>query len=471
MHRTRYRAYLGGVLAAGLLLRYWLAFRVFDAQGFAWDLSTFADWMQTIRDNGSAAYAADPSINYPPVFAQLLQLLNRIGDHLPGYDESWNGKGPWLLLKWLPIAADLGIAALLASAGRRWYSEHVGLWAAALFCFIPVTWYDSAVWGQMDSVAALPMLAAVVLLLQRRPEWAAVLFVVGLLTKPQAVLAVLVLTPVLIGQVLHRDLRWWRIPTSVAAGVAAFAALVNTWSLAVYVDGGLAGVPVVGNLAGLVGQYFSTAELFPYLSVNAYNPWALMGDPSMAAQFQTGEVTWTTDNATLLGVPAHTLGLIVFLLVCAAVFVLLVRRQDVPTVFTAFAVLLVAFFVVTTRVHERYLVQAFAVLALVWATTWWRRLCLAMLAVANTANLHAILVGGIRTTTNIIGEPPAPAQYPHLGSPPELYGLSWPSMPVLGTVSAPIVFTVIAVVTAALVILLVDLAVRLRPSTADPRPS
>lgn len=70
-----------------------------------------------------------------------------------------------LLLKLPPIAADLAIAALLYWAGRRWFGDRTGLVAAALYLFIPVTWYDSAIWGQVEAVGTLAMLAALVLLM------------------------------------------------------------------------------------------------------------------------------------------------------------------------------------------------------------------------------------------------------------------------------------------------------------------
>ena len=455
--RSSFYKVLSLELLLGLVLRIWLAFSVFQGQGFAWDLSTFADWMQTIRDSGHAAYSADPSINYPPVFAQLLQFLNGIGGRL-----SCCSHGPWLLLKWLPILADVGIALLLAYAGRRWYSQRTALWAAGLYLFIPVTWYDSAVWGQMDSVAALPMLAALILIINRRPEWSAVLLVAGILTKPQAVLATLIFVPVLLSQVLHRELPWWRIPTTFAAGLAGFVTLVNTWSLSVYVEGAAGSLPVVGNLLGLAEQYFSTAGLFPYMSVNAYNMWALTGDPSMASQFATREVTWTTDNYTLFGQSAHAIGLGLFAFLCVAIFVGLLLRHDARAVFIATAIILVSFFAVTTRVHERYLVHAFAILALVWSSHWWKRVLLVCLAAVNTLNLHAILVGGIRTVTNVLGEPPLPAKYEHHGSPPEFYNLSWPQMPDLGALRYGVVLTAIALVSAALVALVVEFVAQQR---------
>lgn len=460
MPRRRFRLILTALLLAGFGLRYVLAFRVFPAQGFAWDLSTFADWMETIRANGSAAYAVDPSINYPPVFAQLLEFLNWLGMHRSGTDSPETGAGPWLLLKWLPVLADLGIAALLAHAGRRWFSADRGLWAAGLYLFIPVTWYDSAIWGQMDSVAALPMLAALILLADRRPELASIAFVAGVLIKPQAALSALVLVPALIGLARHRKLSWWRCLSTVTAALAGFAVMVNSWSLQVYVSDSTTNIPLLGNISGLAHQYLATADLFPYLSVNTYNPWALAHLPSLASQFPNGDVTWVVDGYRVLGINSHLLGLCLFAVAVAVAWWLVLRRSDGGAILLASAVVLTGFFVLTTRVHERYLVQAFAVLALVWAHRWWQRVALIVLALLNTANLHAILVGGIRITTDLLGQDLPPNPYPHNGMPPEFYGLGWPGLPVLGATNHVVILAAIAAATLAL-LLLIWQAVRL----------
>ena len=69
-----------------------------------------------------------------------------------------------LLLKIPAIVADIALAALLYGAARRWFGGRAGLLAAAIYLFIPVTWYDSALWGQVDAVGTLVMVAALVLL-------------------------------------------------------------------------------------------------------------------------------------------------------------------------------------------------------------------------------------------------------------------------------------------------------------------
>jgi len=117
------------ILAGGLLLRVLLAFVVFPKQGFSTDMQLFAGWATTLARVGPGAfYATASSADYPPGYMYILWFLgNAPASALP------------LLLKVPPILADLGIAAVLYWAGRRWLGERAGLASAALYFFIPVT--------------------------------------------------------------------------------------------------------------------------------------------------------------------------------------------------------------------------------------------------------------------------------------------------------------------------------------------
>ena len=63
------------------------------------------------------------------------------------------------------MLADIGVAFILFHIVRGWLGEdrperdRLGLIAAALYLFNPVTWYDSAIWGQTDAVGALVVAA------------------------------------------------------------------------------------------------------------------------------------------------------------------------------------------------------------------------------------------------------------------------------------------------------------------------
>ncbi len=133
--------------------------------------------------------------NYPPGYLYVLWLLGSLATPLGGRLGMPADRALLLLLKVPPIAADLAIAVLLYRAARRWHGPRAGLVAAALYLIVPVTWYDSALWGQMDAVGALVMLAAVLLLLDGWSEPAAALATFGVLIKPQDALALVIVVP------------------------------------------------------------------------------------------------------------------------------------------------------------------------------------------------------------------------------------------------------------------------------------
>jgi dolichyl-phosphate-mannose-protein mannosyltransferase len=156
------------VLGAGLALRVVLAFVVFPGAGYAGDLGQSWQWAQALAANGPGSfYATVSSANYPPLYLYVLWLLGSIG----APDR----------IKLPPILADIGIAAIVYAVGRRTWAERVGLLAAALFLFLPVSWYDSALWGQVDAAGTLLVLAALVLLLDGWSEAALVLAVLAVL--------------------------------------------------------------------------------------------------------------------------------------------------------------------------------------------------------------------------------------------------------------------------------------------------
>ena len=224
-------------------------------------------------------------------------------------------------------------------------------------------------------------------------------------------------------------------------------------------------VKLLGDLLGLMVQYISTAGMFPVLTANAYNIWATASDMPLATQITSGVVYWTTDDYPVFGIPSGVIGGALFLAVAATIFWILIRRRDAQSVLTGFALLLVAFFALPTRVHERYLVQAFAVLALVWAAKAWHRAALGVLAVANTVNLHAILAQDLRVETVPYVSAPAAsteglftsARTPVIGAyMPEDYGLSWVRMDAQWAREPWVVYLVVLIHTASFGVLLLQ---------------
>jgi hypothetical protein len=411
-------AMLAVILAAGLLLRLVLAYVVFAGQGFATDLSLFQGWASTLAQTGPGSfYAAAGSANYPPGYLYVLWSIGVLATPVGALVGVPSGDAVVLLLKLPPIAADLAIAALLYWAGRRWFGDRTGLVAAALYLFIPVTWYDSAIWGQVEAVGTLVMLAALVLLIEGWSEPAAALAIAAVLVKPQNAICLVVLIPVLLrrhlirvgsGPVpglgprlsrLNRRLDGLvteqgpvRLATSaLLAGLVGFAILLP-FDLQRWAPTSLADVPVVAQVAGLVGLFISAGGEFSWLTVNAYNAWALVGPDPLAAAIGAPSGAWTPDSLLLPGgLPAVAVGAV---LLCLVGFLvaggLLVRDGRVP-ILLGFAIVAFAFYALPTRVHERYLFPFFAPAALLAAGGIGTAAAYVGVGFLNAVNIHAVL--------------------------------------------------------------------------------
>jgi len=156
---------------------------------------------------------------YPPIWLLLLLLALIIVPETTAtqtmVDSSWR-----LAMKTPIIAADLAIGGLLywAVPGSRLRK----LLFASLWLFHPTSWYESAVFGQFDAIAAAFLLAAVILLERGRDRLAFLLAGLAVMTKqhtlvPLAVMAV----------IFARQLNWPRL----AGNFAVFAGVVIVISI------------------------------------------------------------------------------------------------------------------------------------------------------------------------------------------------------------------------------------------------
>jgi dolichyl-phosphate-mannose--protein O-mannosyl transferase len=405
---------LAVLLLGGLVLRLTIAYILLPGSGFESDLASYTSWALTLAEHGAGGFYANAGFaDYPPGYLYVLWLVGALAQALGPISEG----GPYgvagALIKVPPILADVAVAAVLHALVRRLVGtgtvrgERLGLLAAAVWLVNPVTWYDSAIWGQTDSVGALVMLAGVALLIRGRAEAASVAVVLAALVKPQfgIVLAPVVgavllrrhlispgsgprvrpALPASLADALGRHQGPVRLATSAVVAVIVFLALLAPFGL----------TPV-----GYVELMASTAGGYPYLSVNAYNPWALIGaggDPSLAS----GRV-WSSDEVPLLGpVPGVLLGTALL----GAGFLVgsfrLLWRPDARSIVVVAAFLSLCFFILPTRVHERYLFPAFAFLPVLavldrrwlWATV--------ALAAGSFINLHGILTEPLYATPNV----------------------------------------------------------------------
>jgi Gpi18-like mannosyltransferase len=314
-------------LVALLSVAFMVRFAFFSNQGYASvDTRDFMAWFQTAADYGPRTFYTRTWCDYPPfniyffwVFGLLAKSLSLFGTSLFTY-----------VMKLPPNLFDMATAFLLCAFVRKRLDFKMALLATALYAFNPAVIFNAAVWGQFDAIYTFLLVLSLMLALVSKPELSAVTFTLGILTKPQGI----ALLP-LIAFLIFKKNGWRRLITSVLAGAATIFAVIIPfeWS---------------NPLTFLSNIYFGAYSGYEYTSINAFNMWALGG-------------LWVPDGNLFI------LGWILFGALAAFTLYVLHKRfnasGELLALFSAF-ILLFGFFMLPTRIHERYLFPAMSMLVL-----------------------------------------------------------------------------------------------------------
>ena len=392
------------LLLVGLGLRLLIAYVLFPGSGFESDLSSYAAWASTMAEHGPGGFYANAGFaDYPPAYLYVLWLTGLAAGSAATATE---------LIKLAPILLDVAVGYVIYRLVRGWAwpgprGSTLAIAAAALYLFNPVSVYDSALWGQTDAAGALILLLGLAALIRGNSEGAAALAATAALVKPQFGV---VLIPIVAVVLLKRHLlqagsgprkQPWAPPALARwlsreqGPIRLLTAFVAAW-VAFFVIA----LPFGMGPLEYLERMFGTAGGYGYLSVNAYNLWALVapeGGSSLAAA-----LAWNEDTLPLLGpLPGVALG--ATLLVAgflwgtwrAAV------RDDRWTLIVAVTFLAVAFFILPTRVHERYLFPVIALMPLLAVVSGRWAVALLLLSVGAFINFHGVLTLPLYGTTNV----------------------------------------------------------------------
>ena len=385
------------VLVLGLVLRLIIA-RLLPGSGFEVDLGAFRYWASNLASQGlNGFYGRDFFHDYTPGYLYVLWVVGIVGNALGGIGD---------LIKIPPILSDLAVGWLAWSMVRELGGrDRLALAAAAVAVLNPITWFDSVVWGQVDSFGVVFLLLGLRELWRDRPERAAIYTVIAAIIKPQLGILIPIVAVVTIRRALwpsggfgdpKRTGHPIRILTTGLAGFLTAVIVCLPFGLSVVEFSSKA--PFISS--GLLQQVGVAAGGYPYLTVNAYNPWALV--PSNLGQSLATAGTWICDYAGAAkdcgagvavfgGIPAVAIGSALLVLSILVILVVVARRPDRLTLLVGLAVLALAFFVVPTRVHERYGYPFFAMGVILAAISWRWRIAYLVLTVATFANMYVVL--------------------------------------------------------------------------------
>lgn len=282
---------------------------------------------------------------YPPVTSYLFfgaaalhELLWKIfwfiNIKVPSFPSNfifwWESVRGWYFINKLPaILADSGIIYLLYLFGKKLKNEKIGFWAAAVFAFNPVIFYNSSLWGQTDSIYALFMLLGFYLLfLQKSVHLSIISYTLSLLTKPNPVFAL----PVF--------LFYWLKKVNLRKILISLLVLVSLVLILYYP------FHTQGTVPWVIDFYRrSLGGELNYLVANSFNLWSLFFG------FDN-----RPDTVKFLGLPAYFVAYALFIIFLIWIIAFLYKNKSKKALTALFAGALLSFaaFLFLPRMHERY---------------------------------------------------------------------------------------------------------------------
>jgi dolichyl-phosphate-mannose-protein mannosyltransferase len=320
-----------------VLLFFSLIVRVmcFPFPGYKTDLNTYEAWFNTAATYGPRLFYNIASwIDYPPfniyvfwVFGSIAKGLSLFGSNIMIY-----------MIKLPPTIFDLATSTLIFIFVHKRSDLKMAVITTTLYAFNPAVIFNVAIWGQFDAIYTFFLTMSLLLVFESKPKLAATAYMLGILTKPQSI----ALAPLMVF-LIFKKYDWRRLFTSICAAIITVFAVILPFEW------------TANNPVTFLGDiYFGAYGTYAYTTVNAFNVWGFGG-------------MWKPDTQLFLFTNLYTIGWVMFGTLAVFTLYFVYKRlgisEELTVLFSAF-LLLFGFFMLPTRIHERYLFPALSAMAL-----------------------------------------------------------------------------------------------------------
>lgn len=286
---------------------------------FRVDMDAWLAWAWRLAEGGTANFYSDAVwTQYTPGFLYWLWMVGKLGYVAP------------IMIKLPVIFADIATAWMITRIVKG--REKLQWWLYVGYILSPVVLWDGAVWGQIDGILTMFMLASYYLLIERKNWWLSwISMSIALLIKPQAIAVV----PILLVATIIRE-GWPKLLIGIS--------LAGTMQLLGY-------VPFFPENAwkGMIELWQKMSVSYPYTSLFAFNIWGWVG-------------MWQSDALTWLGKTYAHWGVIMSGSVMMGAILATWKRIKSNKWIVYWLAMMACwiFFLFPTRVHDRYLFPTFA---------------------------------------------------------------------------------------------------------------
>ncbi len=348
-------------VALALTISFIIRIYLSQLEGNNGDIILFKLWSREVYLNGTLNFYSGVRSDYPPFYIYILWIVGAFYKLFFSFSFDIDAPLFTILIKAPANLADVIIAFLIFLIIKKYAEFKVAYISMIFYAFNPAIIYNSAIWGQVDSVYTLFILFALKQLASGKLELAGAFMAVAILTKPQS----LVIFP-FIAILVIKNQRPSRLAKIFVITAFVFIALSLPFNI---------------EPLQLIKLYTSGYGHYAFNSVNAFNFWALSG-------------LYKPDDTILLFFSYRIWGYILFgsLFIYVAYLAYFTKKNDDDRlIYFASAVLFFGFFMFFTRVHERYLFPMFALFVI--AATLNRRLTYVFWIMTLTFlfNLHFVM--------------------------------------------------------------------------------
>lgn len=312
-----------------LLLNLILRLMLLPIEGFRIDTGTFTAWSARLSELGPTRfYSPDYFSDYLPGFLYILWILGKINNFISSF-YSINFE---IILKISTNIFDFLTALVIFKIVKK-YNLNWAYIASLVYLFNPAVIFNTTIWGQVDSVGTFFALWGTYFLIEKQKiNKASVIFSWAFIIKPQSLVAAPSLA---IAALTHFK------PKDILTSLVIFITSIFLISIPFFVNDPLNGLFL--QLKNATGQY-------PYTSLFAFNFWLLFGN-------------WKPDNLIFQNLTLQNWGYLLFLMSVLFInlpFVFKSGYKNKYYIYFSSMLLIFAFFLFPTRIHERYLFPIFA---------------------------------------------------------------------------------------------------------------
>ncbi len=357
------------ILFAFFLLLSLLCIPLLTESGYSPDISTQQRWGNIALEQGLSEVYQKGEIDYPPLYLNILKLnawLHRsLFGNLDLTSPSYN-----LISKIVPVLANFMIgAALFLNLRKSKKSRKSALFVTGIYLFNLAIIYNTAYWGQVDSVLSFLMLMSILFALDKNYLLSALLFSLAILTKIQAVF----LLP-LIALIIFRGIRIKNVIKIFLSSIMLIILVFLPYLL-------------TNTTLKVLNIIIYTIRRTDFITVNAYNLWYFVTS-------QSDSLKGAFDNLLVFKFSIQTIGTSLFFIYALLVIYQLSKKFNKTHVFLAASSLAFAFFMLATRIHERYFFYFFAFGAMIAVMNWRYSVMYLILMFTHLFNLMMVLQYG-----------------------------------------------------------------------------